>query len=297
MGKNAILAQQKEEIATQNDALREKSEEIASQRDLLASQKESLARTNRQMRDSITYAQRIQRTVITSQEEMDAIFPQNFVLYRPRDIVSGDFYRVDSIRGHKIIVVADCTGHGVPGALLSMMGISALKDILGQLEITGGDINPAAILQQLREFIKHSFNKNTTDDGMDMSICVLRPDGETMDFAGANQNAIIVHNGEITRIKGDFMPIGNYVKEGDFTPHRIKVTKGDMLYLFTDGIPDQLGGADFCKYSLRRLTDRLAALSSSDLDKQMYDIERDIELWMGDKVQLDDITLLGVRIN
>lgn len=297
MGKNAILAQQKEEIATQNDALREKSEEIASQRDLLASQKESLARTNRQMRDSITYAQRIQRTVITSQEEMDAIFPQNFVLYRPRDIVSGDFYRVDSIRGHKIIVVADCTGHGVPGALLSMMGISALKDILGQLEITGGDINPAAILQQLREFIKHSFNKNTTDDGMDMSICVLRPDGETMDFAGANQNAIIVHNGEITRIKGDFMPIGNYVKEGDFTPHQIKVVKGDMLYLFTDGIPDQLGGADFCKYSLRRLTDRLAALSSSDLDKQMYDIERDIELWMGDKAQLDDITLLGVRIN
>ena len=297
MGKNAILAQQKEEIATQNDALREKSEEIASQRDLLASQKESLARTNRQMRDSITYAQRIQRTVITSQEEMDAIFPQNFVLYRPRDIVSGDFYRVDSIRGHKIIVVADCTGHGVPGALLSMMGISALKDILGQLEITGGDINPAAILQQLREFIKHSFNKNTTDDGMDMSICVLRPDGETMDFAGANQNAIIVHNGEITRIKGDFMPIGNYVKEGDFTPHQIKVTKGDMLYLFTDGIPDQLGGADFCKYSLRRLTDRLAALSSSDLNKQMYDIERDIELWMGDKAQLDDITLLGVRIN
>lgn len=297
MGKNAILAQQKEEIATQNDALREKSEEIASQRDLLASQKESLARTNRQMRDSITYAQRIQRTVITSQEEMDAIFPQNFVLYRPRDIVSGDFYRVDSIHGHKIIVVADCTGHGVPGALLSMMGISALKDILGQLEITGGDINPAAILQQLREFIKHSFNKNTTDDGMDMSICVLRPDGETMDFAGANQNAIIVHNGEITRIKGDFMPIGNYVKEGDFTPHRIKVGKGDMLYLFTDGIPDQLGGADFCKYSLRRLTDRLAALSSSDLDKQMYDIERDIELWMGDKAQLDDITLLGVRIN
>ncbi len=297
MGKNAILAQQKEEIATQNDALREKSEEIASQRDLLASQKESLARTNRQMRDSITYAQRIQRTVITSQEEMDAIFPQNFVLYRPRDIVSGDFYRVDSIRGHKIIVVADCTGHGVPGALLSMMGISALKDILGQLEITGSDINPAAILQQLREFIKHSFNKNTTDDGMDMSICVLRPDGETMDFAGANQNAIIVHNGEITRIKGDFMPIGNYVKEGDFTPHQIKVVKGDMLYLFTDGIPDQLGGADFCKYSLRRLTDRLAALSSSDLDKQMYDIERDIELWMGDKAQLDDITLLGVRIN
>jgi serine phosphatase RsbU (regulator of sigma subunit) len=118
-----------------------------------------------------------------------------------------------------------------------------------------------------------------------------------MDFAGANQNAIIVHNGEITRIKGDFMPIGNYVKEGDFTPHQIKVTKGDMLYLFTDGIPDQLGGADFCKYSLRRLTDRLAALSSSDLDKQMYDIERDIELWMGDTAQLDDITLLGVRIN
>ncbi len=281
MSKNAILAQQKEEIA---------------------SQKERLARTNRQMRDSITYAQRIQRTVITSQEEMDAIFPQNFVLYRPRDIVSGDFYRVDSIRGHKIIVVADCTGHGVPGALLSMMGISALKDILGQLEITGGEINPSTILQQLRVFIKHSFNKNATDprfandDGMDMSICILRPDGETMDFAGANQNAIIVHNGKITRIKGDFMPIGNYVKEEDFTTHQVKVSKGDMLYLFTDGIPDQLGGADFNKYSLRRLISRLAMNCDNGLDKQMYDIEKDIELWMGQNAQLDDITLLGVRI-
>ena len=133
MGKNAMLAQQKEEIAIQ---------------------KEKLSHTNRQMRESITYAQRIQRTVISSQEEMDAVFPQNFVLYRPRDIVSGDFYRIYAIRGHKIIVVADCTGHGVPGALLSMMGISALKDIFGQLEITGGDIEPAAILQQLRNFVR-----------------------------------------------------------------------------------------------------------------------------------------------
>ena len=281
MGKNAMLAQQKEEIAIQ---------------------KEKLSHTNRQMRESITYAQRIQRTVISSQEEMDAVFPQNFVLYRPRDIVSGDFYRIYAIRGHKIIVVADCTGHGVPGALLSMMGISALKDIFGQLEITGGDIEPAAILQQLRNFVKDAFNKNTTDprlansDGMDMSICVLRPDGETLDFAGANQNAIIVHDGAVTRLKGDFMPIGYYVSEKDFTTHQIKVSAGDMLYLFTDGIQDQLGGPDDSKFSLKRLTDRLAALSSLDLEKQMYDIERDIELWMGDTAQLDDITLLGVRI-
>jgi serine phosphatase RsbU (regulator of sigma subunit) len=261
MGKNAMLAQQKEEIAIQ---------------------KEKLSYTNRQMRESITYAQRIQRTVISSQEEMDAVFPQNFVLYRPRDIVSGDFYRIYAIRGHKIIVVADCTGHGVPGALLSMMGISALKDIFGQLEITGGDIEPAAILQQLRNFVKDAFNKNTTDprlansDGMDMSICVLRPDGETLDFAGANQNAIIVHDGAVTRLKGDFMPIGYYVSEKDFTTHQIKVSAGDMLYLFTDGIQDQLGGPDDSKFSLKRLTDRLATLSSLDLEKQMYDIERDI---------------------
>jgi len=281
MGKNAILAQQKEEIANQ---------------------KERLARTNSQMRESITYAQRIQMNVISSQEEMDAIFPQNFVLYRPRDIVSGDFYRIDTIRGHKIIVVADCTGHGVPGALLSMMGISALKDIFGQLEITGGDIQPAAILQQLRDFVKQNFCKNTADprfahdDGMDMSICVLHPDGVTMDFAGANQSALIVHDGEVTRLKGDFMPVGNYVKEEDFTTHQIKVSKGDMLYLFTDGIPDQLGGTDFSKFSLRRLTDRLADVSRNDLESQMYDIEKNIELWMGQNAQLDDITLLGVRI-
>ena len=302
MGKNAILAQQKEEIATQNETLKEKSKEIESQRDLLASQKESLARANRQMRDSITYAQRIQRTVISAQEEIDAIFPENFVLYRPRDIVSGDFYRVDTIRGHRILIVADCTGHGVPGALLSMMGISALKDIFGQLEMSGGDINPSKILQQLREFVKNTLYKNVIDqplvsaDGMDMSICVLKPDGVTINFAGANQSLIIVHDGNVKRVKGDFMPVGNYIREADFTTHTVQVERGDMLYLFSDGIQDQIGGPDFSKFSLKRLTDRLAELSGDSLEKQMYDIEKDIELWMGQSAQLDDITLLGVRI-
>jgi serine phosphatase RsbU (regulator of sigma subunit) len=254
------------------------------------------------MRDSITYAQRIQRTVISAQEEIDAIFPENFVLYRPRDIVSGDFYRVDTIRGHRILIVADCTGHGVPGALLSMMGISALKDIFGQLEMSGGDINPSKILQQLREFVKNTLYKNVIDqplvsaDGMDMSICVLKPDGVTINFAGANQSLIIVHDGNVKRVKGDFMPVGNYIREADFTTHTVQVERGDMLYLFSDGIQDQIGGPDFSKFSLKRLTDRLAELSGDSLEKQMYDIERDIELWMGDTAQLDDITLLGVRI-
>lgn len=285
-----------------NEALMDKNTLLAQQTEEITTQKESLARTNRQMRESITYAQRIQRSVISSQEEMDAIVPQNFVLYRPRDIVSGDFYRVDAIRGHKVIVVADCTGHGVPGALLSMMGISALKDILAQLEKDGGNIDPSAIMQQLRTFVKHTLNQTAADprfatgEGMDMSICVLSPDGGSIAFAGANQSAIVVHNGSATRLKGDFMPIGNYVREEDFTTHTITVEKGDMLYLFSDGIQDQLGGPDDCKYSLKRLIDHLTALSGSDLEKQMYEIERDIELWMGDNAQLDDITLLGVRI-
>ncbi len=281
MGKNAMLAQQKEEIANQ---------------------KEQLSHTNNKIRESIMYAQRIQRSVISSQEEMDAVFHDNFVLYRPRDIVSGDFYRIDTVRGHKIIVVADCTGHGVPGALLSMMGISALKDLVGQLEISGGDIQPAQMLQQLREFVKQAFNKDATDprfansDGMDMSICVIRPDGVTMDFASANQSVILVHDGMPVRLKGDFMPVGNYVREADFTTQTVKMEHGDMLYLFSDGIQDQLGGPDFNKFSLRRLIDRLAELSRDNLVKQMYDIEKDIELWMGQNAQLDDITLLGVRI-
>ena len=302
MGKNAILAQQKEEIATQNDALTEKNNEIARQRDLLASQKESLSHANHQMRDSITYAQRIQLSAISSQEEIDALFPENFVLYRPRDIVSGDFYRVDTIRGHRIIIVADCTGHGVPGALLSMMGISALKDIFSQMEMTGGDIDPAEILEQLRIFIKKILSRGNADsasatgDGMDMSICVVRPDGQTIDFAGANQSILHFHDGKPTRYKGDFMPIGNYIKESQFTTHTFTASHGDMLYLFTDGIQDQLGGSDLSKFSLKRLTDLLEDMSQLPADKQMFEIEKKVELWMGDNAQLDDITLLGVRI-
>ncbi len=303
MSKNIILEQQKEEIETQNDALREKSEEISRQRDLLAEQKENLSRTNSQMRDSITYAQRIQRTVISSQEEIDQIFPENFVLYKAKDIVSGDFYRTEIIRGHKIAVVSDCTGHGVPGALLSMMGISALKDILAQYEIDGGDIDPAKILDQMRESVKNSFNRNTTTDprfatgdGMDMAICIIRPDGLTMDFAGANQSAIIVHDHKARRLKGDFMPIGNYIRENKFTRQTIKISHGDMLYLYTDGIQDQLRGTDDSKFSLKRLIEHLENMSGMSLSKQMFEMEKDIELWMGQKIQLDDMTLLGVRL-
>jgi ABC-type sugar transport system substrate-binding protein len=295
-----------------NQMLNEKNAEINAQKEELESQASYLNQINEQLErnkekiiGSIRYAQTIQTAALPTESDLNYYF-NSFVVYHPKDIVSGDFYwyhrEVDTDKETHIFGVIDCTGHGVPGALLSMMGISALKDILGQLEITGGEINPSTILQQLRVFIKHSFNKNATDprfandDGMDMSICVLRPDGETMDFAGANQNAIIVHNGKITRIKGDFMPIGNYVKEEDFTTHQVKVSKGDMLYLFTDGIPDQLGGADFNKYSLRRLISHLAMNCDNGLDKQMYDIEKDIELWMGQNAQLDDITLLRIRI-
>ena len=302
MGKNAILAQQKEEIATQNDALTEKNNEIARQRDLLATQKESLIHANNQMRDSITYAQRIQLSAISSQEEIDALFPENFVLYRPRDIVSGDFYRLDTIRGNRIIIVADCTGHGVPGALLSMMGISALKDIFSQMEMLGCDIDPAEILERLRIFIKKTLSRGNADsasatgDGMDMSICVVRPDGQTIDFAGANQSILHVHDGKSTRYKGDFMPIGNYVKESKFTMRTFTASCGDMLYLFTDGIQDQLGGPELSKFSLKRLTDLLELMSQLPAVQQMYEIEKKVELWMGNNLQLDDITLLGVRI-
>jgi serine phosphatase RsbU (regulator of sigma subunit) len=289
-------------LVEKNNMLQFQKEEIARQRDMLTKQNEIVRRSNNQMRNSITYAQRIQRSVVSSQEEISEVFPDSFVLYRAKDIVSGDFYRVDEILGQKIVVVADCTGHGVPGALLSMMGISVLKDILAQAEVDCRIINPDDILEQMRDFVKKALNKGPTDesyvtgDGMDMSVCVFPADGPIMKFAGANQSALLIHNGVPKRLKGDFMPIGNFVRESRFKSQTVEISKGDSLFLFSDGIQDQIGGVDGSKYTLKRLIDKLCDVCTLDIEKQEFEMEKDIELWMGDYVQLDDITLLGIRI-
>lgn len=270
---------------------------------------EQLSEVNRKIYSSITYAERIQKAVIPAKEEIDAIFADNFVFYQPRDIVSGDFYHVAQCGRYKVLVTADCTGHGIPGALLSMLGISALKEFC----VTEGDAaNPGSILDRMRDFIKSTLISTTDSaigDGMDMTICCFDYQNMELRHAGANQTALLIRHGEVTRLKGDPMPVGRYVIEKEhFATHTYPLEKGDLIYSFSDGIQDQPGGEhsntsnkeldDITgkKFSSKQLTILLLANSHLPLQTQCEVLANTITEWRNGRPLIDDMTLIGIRV-
>ena len=278
--KNQMLDQQKSEIEAQRDEIEE---------------------GNRKLYSSINYAQKIQSAAIAQQADVDALFPNNFVYYKPRDIVSGDFFYVASCGRYNVMITADCTGHGIPGAFLSMLGISALKEFC----VTEQDAaNPGTILDRLRAFIKSTLvsdQNRIIDDGMDMTICSFDFDNLELRYAAANQNAIIVRRGDVIRLKGDRMPVGRYILEKEhFTTDSLSLEYGDMVYTFSDGIQDQPGGFDDNplgkKFLVKNLVDFLAENYSKPLLEQRTLIDRRITEWRNGRPQVDDTTLIGVRV-
>ncbi|MBR3712543.1 MAG: SpoIIE family protein phosphatase, partial [Bacteroidales bacterium] len=192
---------------------------------------------NRKILESINYAQRIQNAAISSQKEIDELFGNNFVFYRPRNIVSGDFYRAVRCGRYSVMITADCTGHGIPGAFLSMLGISALKEYM----TTEDDAqNPGIVLDKMRSFIKSTLNAEKDDspsDGMEMTVCCLDLEQMEMKFAIANQTAYIVRQGKPITLRGDSMTIGKSIIESkNFKTQSMPIQHGDMLYMFSDGI-------------------------------------------------------------
>ncbi len=278
--KNQMLDQQKSEIEAQRDEIEE---------------------GNRKLYSSINYAQKIQSAAIAQQADVDALFPNNFVYYKPRDIVSGDFIYVASCGRYNVMITADCTGHGIPGAFLSMLGISALKEFC----VTEQDAaNPGTILDRLRAFIKSTLvsdQNRIIDDGMDMTICSFDFDNLELRYAAANQNAIVVRRGDVIRLKGDRMPVGRYILEKEhFTTDSLSLEYGDMVYTFSDGIQDQPGGFDDNplgkKFLVKNLVDFLAENYSKPLSEQRTLIDRRITEWRNGRPQVDDMTLIGVRV-
>ncbi len=286
-----------------NKELNDRNDQLLKQRDIIAKQKNDEQEAQSIILSSVEYASKIQSLAIGSQESVTAIFPENFVYYRPRNIVSGDWYMATSLKGHRIMIEADCTGHGIPGALLCMLGVSAVKDITYRLRHTSSAILPGQILDEMRVAVKKALNKNVgdsktiIDDGMDMSIVVLPPEGDRLLFGGANQSAILISGGEAIRLKGDANPIGNYVREKEhFTTTEMPVRHGDAVYLFSDGIQDQIGGEEDKKYSLKKLTSFLAEHYALEMRQQKALFEKDLETYTGEHPQVDDRTLVGIRI-
>jgi serine phosphatase RsbU (regulator of sigma subunit) len=246
---------------------------------------------------SIEYASRIQMAMLPINDHFRNAFREHFILFRPRDIVSGDFYWFGEDEKHYFFTVADCTGHGVPGAFMSTMGISTLNEIIANKS----DLQANKVLDLLREKTKNSLHQTGKEgeatDGMDLAFCVLHKDRKKLEFSGAYNPLIIFQGGEMKEYKADRMPIGIYYGEkAAFTNYEINVKEGDTIYIFSDGLADQFGGPDGRKYRKNSLKKLLSEIYTRPMGEQQLIIENEFEKWKGCAEQVDDVTILGLRI-
>ncbi|MCK5856234.1 MAG: SpoIIE family protein phosphatase [Bacteroidales bacterium] len=263
----------------------------------ITKQKDQLEEKNRNIIDSIRYAQRIQEAVIPSDREFKKYFNKSFVLWKPRDIVSGDFYWVAPKHDKVYLAAADSTGHGVPGAFMSIMGIAFLNQILGSSKIK----NAAEILNQLRHFVITAINKEqestANKDGMDIAVCVFDFKKMQIDYSGAYNALYIIRNGELLETKADRMPIGMHSRDHiPFKNKLIDIQKGDKIYTFSDGYSDQFGGPKGKKFMAKRFKRLLLEIEDQNMEKQKETLWQRIIEWRGDIEQLDDIIIIGIEI-
>lgn len=279
----------KRDKAILEEKVKERTIEISEQKKQIEHQKDAITA-------SITYASRIQRAILPSPALFEAAFGDYFIFFRPRDIVSGDFYWITERDDQVIFTVADCTGHGVPGALMSMLGNSFLNEITKSRKKV---LTASGILNQLRVMITAALSQsgasNNTDDGMDIAMCIYNRKTRELNFSGANCPLYLVRDEELHIIKPNRMPIGYFPVKKDFTGHTLKIKKGDIIYLFTDGYSDQFGG----KYDKKFTAGRFNKLLLKHADKPMIDqreyLESAFESWKKGTPQIDDVLVMGIR--
>ncbi len=256
---------------------------------LLQRQKDEIEDLYQNVTDSVRYATQIQQAIIPSRETVSSIIPNSFVLFLPKDMVSGDFYWVAEVEGKKIVVAADCTGHGVPGAFMSMLGVSLLNEIVVNKKI----LQTHEMLNKLRESVKKNLTESTKD-GMDIAVVVIDEERMKLQFSGANSPLIMIRSGELSEIKGDRQPIGKYLKEREFTSHEIDIQKDDVLYMFSDGYRDQVGGARKGKFMFGNFKQLLVSIHSKPMDEQHEILLKTFNDWKN-FVKTDAISLNEVR--
>ena len=218
-------------------------------------------------------------------------FSDYFIIFNPRDIVSGDFYWIGEDEKHVFFTVADCTGHGVPGAFMSTLGISTLDEII----TNNADLKANAVLNLLREKIKMSLHQTgkqgEANDGMDVAFCILHKDRKTLEFSGAYNSLFLFQKGEFMEYRADRMPIGIYYGEKEsFTNYEIDVQKGDTIYIFSDGFADQFGGPKKTKYMKYNLKKLLSEIHYKPMAEQQTILKDEFEKWKGSSNQIDDVT-------
>lgn len=263
---------------------------------ILEKQKEEIEQKNMLITDSIDYAQSIQEAVLPSPEKLQSFFPESFILHKPKSTVSGDFYWICELESHVICAVADCTGHGVPGAFMSLLGYNMLENIVKTYGVT----EPQAILNALDLEIATRLTENSEDGshhGMDISIVSIHKKDLRLDYAGAHNPLYLVRNRELIEFKADKTSIGGKRTQPHlFAQHSLQIQKGDLLYLFTDGFPDQIGGPNRKKFYYQPFKGLLCSICSLPLKEQKARLEEVHTQWMGKKQdQTDDILVLGIQ--
>ncbi|MGM0549651.1 MAG: tetratricopeptide repeat protein [Bacteroidota bacterium] len=287
---NELLSQQNEEIEAQRD-------EIEAQRDMATQQRDEIGRQKEIITDSIEYARRIQHAILPQESSLKQILNEHFIFYRPKNIVSGDFYWVSNLNGKIFIVASDSTGHGVPGAFMSMLGTAFLNEIIKK----NGTHEADEILNQLRANVIESLHQKKgyrgSKEGMDLALCIIDKANDKLSYAGAYNPAWIVRKGELFELKADRMPIGIHAAKNDqsFSQQEFHLEQDDMLYLFSDGYSDQFGGNQGFKFHKKNFKSMLVSIADKPADEQMKFVETTFEEWKGDRPQLDDVLVMGVR--
>lgn len=290
-----IIDQLRENAALKDKVNRELEDKVRERTREIQMQKEQIEKQNREIKYSFDYAKRIQSTVLPPDEVFESLFAEHFIFFKPRDIVSGDFYWI-SQRGSKIFITAsDCTGHGVPGSLMSMLGITMLHEIVNEKDVNRSD----KILNELRlniaRTLKQEGKPGEQKDGMDMVMLIYDRSTRELEFSGANNPLYIIRNSKMIEYKGNNMPVAYYDNMTDFTRHTIQLKQGDRVYLFTDGFPDQFGGPEGKKFKYKPFKDLLLEMHDRPMEDQEKILRMIFDEWKGDLEQIDDVLVMGLR--
>ena len=283
-----------QELHQLNETLELKVEERT---EALLREKEIVEINSREINESIQYAKRIQASILPPMQRLKEAFIDSFIYYEPKDVVSGDFYWYEKVKDKPLFAVIDCTGHGVPGAFMSIIGYTQLNEIVTQQKTN----DPGLILRELDKRVKIALNQNSLNgknskDGMELGLINIDFEQNKLEFAGAMRPLYLVRQGELKIFKGSKFSIGGISRrEKEFATSRINILPGDSIYLFSDGYPDQFGGPNGKKFMTRNVADMLRSISHLPMMEQNKVVKHTIQEWMKNEEQIDDILICGIK--
>jgi serine phosphatase RsbU (regulator of sigma subunit) len=288
---NMTLQSAFSQIEQKNERLLEVYAELEHNRDKVAFK-------NKEITDSIKYAKRLQEAILPSAEFVTKLFPESFILYKPKDIVSGDFYWFEQWGNKKLFAAVDCTGHGVPGAFMSIVGYNQLNQAVNESGLSKPNLILNALNKGITKALKQTMDASTVKDGMDIALCAYDESTGMLEYAGAYNSLWLIRNGKLTEVKADKKPIGVFIGEElkPFHNYEIKLEKGDCIYVFTDGYADQFGGEKGKKFKYKPLKELLERNQHLSMEDQKKLLDETIEGWRGMLEQVDDILIIGIRV-